>query len=81
VVCRPGEVFFNKRFIGLLCYWSSRMPLSLLAGRGGEEKSKLAEVFCGVGRGWGVRDTAVVWSSSSVAQDWQPTFDPGGQQL
>jgi hypothetical protein len=46
---RTGEVFFNKRFIGLLCYLSSLMLLSLLAAHGGEEKGKLADTFCGEG--------------------------------
>lgn len=81
VVGGSGEVFFNKQLGGLLCCWSLLSPFSLLAGRGGEEKGVIAGAHCNDGGGWGVRGTATTWRISSVAQDWRPTLDAGGQQL
>jgi hypothetical protein len=76
-----GEASFNKRSVDLFFFWRSTLLLSLLAGLGGEEKGKLAAAPCSSGGDRGSCDTACVWRSSSVAQDWLPTLDAGRQQL
>jgi hypothetical protein len=81
IVDRSSEVFFNKRVGDLLFCSGLLLLLPFPAGRGGEEKGWLVGAICCDGEGWGLRDTALDWSSSSVALVWLPTLDAGGQQL
>lgn len=69
---------FNKRCFCFFFIWISSALLLLWACRGGLDKDLLRSVMCSCGGG---RDTAHLWSSSSVALVWLPTQDAGGQQL
>lgn len=66
---------------GFLWLWSVAAVLSLLAGRGGEELGWCGVPLCSFGGSQGVRDTAILWRSSSAALAWLPTQGAGGQQL